>query len=217
MHMGGAHRDRDVKFSGARITGICELPHVGAGNQTWVLWKRGPCLTTEPSLCSCNHYQHIKNTDFSDICWPEWIRNSLEMLSLCVKITFHVNLICTALYWDDGRPPKTHVLMAWPLGCLRGGRALRSRAGQEVLAAVEICSRGELKDPSSFLFVFCFTAMEWGLVFTMPSLSLSSGTTTAGPELMRPPDHELEPLSQSKSFPLQDNYSRYSAAETETG
>ena len=32
-----------IEFSGAQVTGSCELPDVGAGNGTWVLAKNIKC------------------------------------------------------------------------------------------------------------------------------------------------------------------------------
>ena len=39
-----------VKSPGSEVTGGCELPGMGPGNQTQVLWKRKIFLTVEPSL-----------------------------------------------------------------------------------------------------------------------------------------------------------------------
>jgi len=41
---------RELDSSGAGVAGGCELPNVGAGNRTQVLWRSSlVLLTTEPS------------------------------------------------------------------------------------------------------------------------------------------------------------------------
>lgn len=36
-------------MGGAGVPGYCELPHVGAENPTWVLWKSSKCLLSHLS------------------------------------------------------------------------------------------------------------------------------------------------------------------------
>lgn len=47
------HKVLDAPGTGTEISGICEMPSVGAGNWTWILRESSMCsLTAEPSLRS---------------------------------------------------------------------------------------------------------------------------------------------------------------------
>lgn len=48
--------EEGIWFTGARITGVCPLCDMGAGNQAWVLWNSSKCCK---SLCLLSSPDHI--------------------------------------------------------------------------------------------------------------------------------------------------------------